>query len=95
MVVGTLELQLTLDGCFNLKEKRRILRSLIDRARHDHHVSIAEIEDQDLWNRSVIGVACVSSDTGIVESVLSRVQELFDSHPELAVDAVDRHIERT
>lgn len=94
MVVGTVELCLRLDGCFNLKEKRRVIRSLMDRARHDFHVSIAETDDGDLWNVATLGAACVSNEVSHAEAVLGRVIELFDLCPDVEVESATREVGR-
>jgi uncharacterized protein YlxP (DUF503 family) len=94
MIIGTLEIHLRIDGAFSLKDKRHVLRSLMDKARRDFQVSIAEIEDQDLWNVATIGVATVSNDATHAESVLNHVLESFDSNPEVRVELTNRNIER-
>ena len=94
MVIGTLEIHLRLDGCFSLKDKRQVLRSLLDRSRREYHVSIAETGDQDLWNVATIGVACVSNDAAHAESILTKVVELFDTCAQVRVEGVHRMIER-
>lgn len=90
LVVGTLELHLRLEGCFSLKDKRRILRSLLERARRDFHVSAAEVGDLDLWNVATLGVACVSNDQGHAESVLQHVLDLIDRNAEVQVEAAHK-----
>ena len=90
MIVGTLELSLRLDGCYSLKDKRRILRSLMTRSRTSFQVAIAEVDDQDLWNSAVLGVACVSNAPRHAESVLQQVLELFDACPDVAVEAAEK-----
>jgi len=94
MVVGTLELSIRINGAFSLKDKRRVIRSLMDHARRDFHVSAAEVGDQDLWNSALIGIACVSNDAIHLESILQKVVDLFDAHPEIAVESTDKRIER-
>lgn len=94
MLVGTLKLHLRLEGCFSLKDKRQILRSILDRARRDFHVSIAEVADHELWNVATIGVACVSNDAGLAEGVLDKVLDLFDSCPNLSVEQSSKEIQR-
>jgi uncharacterized protein len=95
MVVGTLELQLRLDGCFSLKDKRRVLRSLMDRSRRDFHVAIAEVGDQDLWNCALLGVACVSNDVGHAEAILQCVITLAESVAEVEVVDAIKGFDRT
>ncbi|MCD6574314.1 DUF503 domain-containing protein, partial [Candidatus Aerophobetes bacterium] len=52
MVVGTLELQIRLLYSNSLKDKRRIVKSLIARIRNNFNVSIAEVGDYSLWKRA-------------------------------------------
>lgn len=95
LIVGTLELDLRLDGCFSLKDKRHILRSLIDRLRRDLHVAVNEVGDHDLWNAAILGVACVTNDAGMADGVLDRVLAVVDASPEIEVVSVNRNLERT
>ena len=46
----------------SLKDKRRIVRGLIDRVRERFQVAAAEVDDQDVWQTAVVGFACVSND---------------------------------
>lgn len=95
MLLGTLELQLRLEGCYSLKDKRRIIRSLMDKTRRDFGISVAEVDDQDLWNVATIGVAAVGNSAAHVESILQHTLEAFESHPAVAVEDAKKEIERT
>lgn len=95
MIVGTLEAELALEGCFNLKEKRRVLQSLLHKLQHELHVSAAEIGDQELWNRATIGVACVSPHAGLADTILERVLAKIDGETEIEVLGVLREVIRT
>jgi len=46
------------------KGKRRVIKSIIARVHNEFNVSIAEVEDQDLWQSATLGVACVSARRG-------------------------------
>lgn len=94
MVVGSMEIQLRLEGCHSLKDKRQVLRSLLERVRHDFNVAIAEVDDQDLWGNATIGVSCVSNDAHHAESILQHVADSFDARPELSVESANKTIER-
>lgn len=87
MVIGTLEIQLRIDGSYSLKDKRRVLRSLMDRVRREFQVSVAEVGDHDLWNVATVGVACVSNEAGHAESVLRHALQAFDQCPQLEVES--------
>ncbi len=90
MIVGTLEMHLRIDGSYSLKDKRRVLRSLLDHAQRDFLVSIAEVADHDLWNVATIGAACVSNDSHHAQSVLQKVLDKFDLCTDVSV--VSSHI---
>jgi len=92
MRIGTLTLTLLLDGCASLKDKRQVIRSLIEVIRRKFNVSIAEIGDLDLWRRSVIGVACVSNDGAHANRVLDKLLDHIESRPDVEVAHVDLEI---
>jgi uncharacterized protein len=95
MVVGTLEISVRLSEIRSLKDKRRVLRSLIERIRNEFQVAVAEVDDTELWGNAVVGVACVSNDAGHAEAILQRVMDTFDQQHEMEVDGFQRDVYRT
>ncbi|PKB83138.1 MAG: hypothetical protein BZY88_02845 [SAR202 cluster bacterium Io17-Chloro-G9] len=73
MHIGVCRLSLYLPGVQSLKGKRQVARSLTSRIRNEFNVSVAEVEDNDLWQRLTLGVTCVSNDSKHANEVLSRV----------------------
>jgi len=73
--IGVLTLELRLESSHSLKEKRHVVQSLKDRLRHKFNVSVAEIDHQDLWQRSTIAAVTVSSARENAEKVLRSVEE--------------------
>ncbi|OGD22202.1 MAG: hypothetical protein A2Y70_08665 [Candidatus Aminicenantes bacterium RBG_13_64_14] len=72
MVVGVLTLELFFPYSRSLKDKRRILHGFKDRLRR-HNVALAEVDFQDLWQRTRLGIVTLNSQPAIVEEVLGRV----------------------
>ena len=72
--IGVLTLELRLDNSHSLKEKRHVVESLKTRLRNKFNVSVAEIDHQDLWQRSVVAAVTVSSDRVFAEKVLRSVE---------------------
>lgn len=95
MVVGTLEIAVRLEGCRSLKDKRQIIRSLIDRLRRDFHASTAEVADHDLWGNATLGVAVVGTDAQVIESVLQKIADVIETDPRITSDYAERRILRT
>ncbi len=92
MFIGLLILDLHLPGARSLKDKRQVLRSLEARVRNHFNVSLAEVEHQDLWQRSRLAVVSVNTDRDHLEQTLLAVRgqaegiralELLDAHWEL------------
>ncbi|MCS7285606.1 MAG: DUF503 domain-containing protein [Anaerolineae bacterium] len=92
MVIGTCTLELHLPGNGSLKDKRRILQSIIRRVQSNFNVSIAEIGAQDLWQRAELGIACVSTSSEEAHRLLSNVVEwILQHYPQ--VELIDYRIE--
>ncbi len=79
MFVGVLRLTLHLPDPGSLKSKRHLLRSAIDRVKARFNVSIAEVADNDLWQKSVVGVAAVGNDHAFVNETLDKVADFVAS----------------
>ena len=73
--IGVVTLELRLENAHSLKEKRHVVESLKDRLRHKFNVAVAEIEYQELWQRSAVAAVTVSSDRVHAEKVLRAVEE--------------------
>jgi len=85
MVIGTCKAILRIDGAFSLKDKRRTLKSVLERIKSKFNVSAAEIDKNDVWNIAVIGIACVSNDAGYTDGLLQAVVNFLDSDPRIEV----------
>jgi uncharacterized protein YlxP (DUF503 family) len=79
MHVGVCTIDLRLPGNGSLKGKRRVVKSIVTRLTREFNVSVAEVEDQDLWQRAVLGVACVSSSASYAHGQLERVVQWIEN----------------
>lgn len=84
MVVGVLKLTFHIPHARSLKDKRSVVRKFRDRIRARFDVSIAEVEEQNLHQKAVFGVAVISSKSSLCESILEQVARAA----ELQEDAV-------
>jgi uncharacterized protein len=83
MIVGLCTLELHIPDAQSLKGKRQVLSSMITRLRNRFNISVAEIDEQDLWQKAILGVVCVANDTGRVNQVLDQVLNFIRSNPSL------------
>jgi uncharacterized protein len=91
MVLGVLTIELFVPGSQSLKDKRQVLHSLKDRLRGKFNVSVAEVDGQDLWQKAVLGIACVANEGVYVNQVLEQALNLIKSLP--AVEVIRTHME--
>ena len=78
MNVGALVVRLRLPENHSLKGKRRVLKSITAQVSNKFNVSVAEIDDHDLWQLATLGVSCVSNDGRHANQVLSRVVNFIE-----------------
>lgn len=89
MHVGTLTVTLYLHAAESLKDKRSVIKSLMETTRQKFNVSIAEVDDLDKWRKATIGIACVANDVQYLNRVLDKVVDTLESNPALEVGEVE------
>ena len=92
MNVGVCKIRLRLPENLSLKGKRRVLKSIITRVENKFKVSVAEVDDQDLWQLATLGICCVSNDKRYTNEVLSKVVD-FIVNGRFEVEILDYEIE--
>jgi uncharacterized protein YlxP (DUF503 family) len=91
MTVGIARVTFIMHGNQSLKDKRRVVKSLVEKSRHRFNVSVAEVADQDVLQRATLGVAVIGSDSRVLNSVLDHIIEFMDSLS--LAEMIDREIE--
>jgi len=79
MVVGVLTIEMQFPGCRSLKEKRKLLQKIIERSRSRYNISIAEVSENDLWQRTRIGIVTVSNGTDHIHSTLDNITNFINN----------------
>lgn len=85
MVIGACQVELSLPGVNSLKGKRSIVRRVIDRTANRFNVAVAEVDDQDVYRRGVIGFAVVSSDARHANQMLDKIVSFVSGVSEAVV----------
>jgi uncharacterized protein YlxP (DUF503 family) len=92
MIVATCVIKLQLDGVSSLKEKRRILKSVLKRLSNQFNVAVAEVDYQDVWQTAVIALAAVGNDSAHVHRMLeTAVTWIETNRPDVPIETY--HIE--
>ena len=77
--------ELRFPHCQSLKAKRALLRPVLDGGRHRFGLSLAEVDHQNTWQRSDIGVAVVSHSATKAAEVVDDIERFVWSFPEIEV----------
>jgi uncharacterized protein YlxP (DUF503 family) len=92
LIIGTAKIYLFANWVHSLKEKRSIIKSIISKVKHRFNVSIAEIENQDLHQSIVIGVACISTDKKHADSTIQNVLNYIEENTEAVVENIQTEV---
>jgi len=82
-MIGYVECECIIYNAQSLKEKRAVLQRMITRLKQKYNVSVAEIDYQNVWQRTKLGIVAVASNRITTEMELQRALGMLDSFPEI------------
>ncbi len=85
MVIGICRVELSIPNSFSLKDKRRVLKSIITRTRNKFNVSISEIEENESWQKAVLGISSISNNSHYTNKVLNEVVNYMEKDRDLII----------
>ncbi len=91
MLIGVCQIVLLIPGSDSLKGKRIILSSLKKRIRNKFNVSVAEIDDNDKWQKATLGIAMVSNERRFLDQAMSQILNLIEGQDQIEI--IERQIE--
>ena len=95
MHAAAMRVDLYLRECRSLKTKRSMVKPIVEGLRRRHHLSVAEVDHQDSWQRTVVGVAAVAASHGQLADVLAGAERFIWSFPDVEVlDVETRWLEQ-
>ena len=92
MHIGVCRIKLHLPENLSLKGKRRVVKSITTQVRSKFNISVAEVDDQNLWQLATLGICCVSNNKRYVNEVLSKAVD-FINNGRFEVEMLDYEIE--
>jgi len=88
---AALAVELHIPEARSLKQKRAVIRPIVDGSRHRFGVAAAEVGKQDRWQAAELAFAAVAGSAGHVEQVLASVERFVWSFPDVEVVSCERH----
>lgn len=93
MVVGVLSITLDIPEAHSLKAKRKVVRSLVERARHRFNAAVAEVGANDVYNRAQVGVSVVANDVSFANSMLDKILDAIEEDAIGRAEVIDSSLE--
>jgi uncharacterized protein YlxP (DUF503 family) len=78
MIIGVLQVELTIDGSQSLKDKRRVVSSLKNRLHREHQVSVAEVDLLDNHRKAMLGITMAGNSVPHCQSTLDRLVDKLE-----------------
>ena len=75
----------------SLKDKRNIIKSLQDQLQNKFNLAVAELDNNELWKQTVLGIVSISNDRSLLETLTDKVIGMIDEYHE--VEIIDYAIE--
>jgi len=91
MIIGTLKLKIHIPWARSLKEKRMVVKSICAKVRVKFNVSIAEVEEQDIYKTVVLGISYVTTDNAQADSIADHVINFIESSTEGDIIMISRN----
>jgi uncharacterized protein YlxP (DUF503 family) len=82
-MIGFVECECFIYSAQSLKDKRAVLQRIMTRLKHKFNISVSEIDHQDLWQRTTLGIVAITSSKQATERELQNSLKMIDSFPEI------------
>ena len=92
MRVAVMTFRLRAEWVHSLKEKRMIVKSLVAKLQNRFHVSAAEVDEQDIHQIMVIGVAAIVPHNAMADSLMDEISLFIESNTEAEIIDEEREI---
>ena len=92
MIIGICTCEIFIFNANSLKSKRSVVKSIIEKSKNRFNISIAEVGENDKWQKSIIAFSTISNDQKMVEETIEKVINFFDSYSEIEIINIDREI---
>ena len=85
MLSGICTINLYFPNSHSLKDKRNIIKSIKSRIRNNFNVSVSEINNNDLWKNTTLGIACIGNEKRYLDNVLNEIIKFIENQNKLQV----------
>ena len=80
MNISLLTIELRISSSHSLKDKRRVIQSLMSKLKRIYNIAVAEIENQDLWQRADIGIVSINTSGSELNKTLNNIVDYISNY---------------
>ncbi len=91
MIIAAALITLIIPENDSLKGKRRVVKSVVEKVRHKFEAAVAEVGDNDLWQKAKIGIALVGNDSQLLSSRLQQIMKFIENN--YIAEIIDSQVE--
>ena len=91
MFVAIVQLDLLIPGSDSLKSKRFVLQSIKTRLRNKFNVSVAEVSDNEKWQKTTLGLSLVANERKFLDQAVNQIYNFINSEDQ--VELLDHQVE--
>lgn len=84
-MIGVCEVHIHMPNTSSLKSKRKIIKSLKDRIRSKFNVTVAEMGNQDKWQRAVIQIGYINNNRARIDQIMQHIISLINTVPDAII----------
>lgn len=92
MFVSNMLINLTIYDALSLKDKRMVIKSLIERIKSRFNVSICEASDNDKWQVSNLGISFVSNESKYNEKIIEKIINFIDNDERVEITSIEKEM---
>ena len=92
MIVGLIEVELYIKEAITLKDKRAVVKSLVEKTKAKFNVSVAQVGFLENRQRATLGMAFVSNEVGHVNSVLDKLESFLEQKSQADIISIRREV---
>ncbi len=94
MYIGTLKIDLLLFGVKSLKEKRQIIKKILDTVRSKKwNMAVAEVDNMDKWSRATLGFTTIAADRLTVEKRLVALENFIEEKCDVSIIGIEKEVD--
>ena len=94
IMIAKLTAEISIPHAQSIKDRRQVVRSIKDKLRHSFNVSVAELDDANLWNRATLGVVAVSNSAAYLAGQMQEVDKAIQRYANaLSAEVLESYVE--